>query len=291
MNYYKTLELENSATSDEIKKSYRKLSLKYHPDRNGGTDNKKIQEINEAYETLSDPQKKQAYDFELNFSGMGMQGMGMGMPGMHGMPFPMDSIFEQLFFGNSDESPNIRIFHNGMQIDKPTPIIKTVEIDMDMVLTGGNVPVEIERWIFEGEKVFEKETIYLDIPKGIDDNELIILRDKGNIRGKTMGDIKIFIKIINTTKFQRNGLDLMYEKTISLKDALCGFSFDLKYINGKKYTINNQKGNIIPPNFKKIITNMGLERNGYVGNLIISFHVQFPENLSIENINKIECLF
>lgn len=287
MNYYKTLELENNATHDEIKKSYRKLSLKYHPDRNVGTDNKKIQEINEAYETLSDPQKKQAYDFELNFSGMqGMQGMGM-----HGM-FPMDSIFEQLFFGReSDESPNIRIFHNGMQIDKPTPIIKTVEIEMDMVLTGGNVPVEIERWIFEREKVFEKETIYLDIPKGIDDNELLILRDKGNIRGKSTGDIKIFIKIINTTKFQRNGLDLMYEKTISLKDALCGFSFDLKYINGKKYTINNQKGNIIPPNFKKIISNMGLERNGYVGNLIISFHVQFPENLSLEIINKIEeCL-
>lgn len=288
MNYYKILELENTATHDEIKKSYRKLSLKYHPDRNGGTDNKKIQEINEAYETLSDPQKKQAYDFELNFSGQGIQ----GLHGMHGMPFPIDSLFEQLFFGRDDESPNIRIFHNGMpmQLDKPTPIIKTIEINMEMVLTGGNVPVEIERWIFEGEKVFEKETIYVDIPKGIDDNELIILRDKGNIRGKMTGDIKIFIKIINTTKFQRNGLDLLYEKTISLKDALCGFSFDLKYINGKKYTINNQKGNIIPPNFKKIISNMGLERNGYVGNLIISFHVQFPENLPIEIIDKIDHL-
>ena len=287
MDYYKILELENNATHEEIKKSYRKLSLKYHPDRNGGTDNKKIQEINEAYEILGDPAKKQAYDFELNFSEQGMQ----GMRGMH-MPFPMDSIFEQLFFGRDmDDSPNIRIFHNGMQIDKPTPIIKTVEIEMSMVLTGGNIPVEIERWIYEGEKVFEKETIYLDIPKGIDDNELLVLREKGNVRGKMVGDIKIFIKVNNSTKFQRNGLDLLYEKTISLKDALCGFSFDLKYINGKKYTINNQKGNIIPPNFKKIISNMGLERNGYVGNLIISFHVQFPENLSIENINKMEeCL-
>ena len=285
MDYYKILELENNATHEEIKKSYRKLSLKYHPDRNGGTDNKKIQEINEAYEILGDPAKKQAYDFEINFAEQGMQGM-------RGMPFPMDSIFEQLFFGRDlDDSPNIRIFHNGMQIDKPTPILKTVEIEMSMVLTGGNIPVEIERWIYEGEKVFEKETIYLDIPKGIDDNELLVLREKGNVRGKMVGDIKIFIKVNNSTKFQRNGLDLLYEKTISLKDALCGFSFDLKYINGKKYTINNQKGNIIPPNFKKIISNMGLERNGYVGNLIISFHVQFPENLSIENINKMEeCL-
>ena len=138
MDYYKILELENNATHEEIKKSYRKLSLKYHPDRNGGTDNKKIQEINEAYEILGDPAKKQAYDFEINFAEQGMQGM-------RGMPFPMDSIFEQLFFGRDlDDSPNIRIFHNGMQIDKPTPILKTVEIEMSMVLTGGNIPVEIE---------------------------------------------------------------------------------------------------------------------------------------------------
>jgi len=175
MDYYKILELENNATHEEIKKSYRKLSLKYHPDRNGGTDNKKFQEINEAYETLGDAAKKQAYDFELNFSsGLGMQGMGMhgmGMHGMQGMPFPMDSIFEQLFFGrDSDDSPNIRIFHGmPMQLDKPTPIIKTVEIEMDMVLTGGNIPVEIERWIFEKEKVFEKAWINPVIKNRIND--------------------------------------------------------------------------------------------------------------------------
>uniref|UniRef100_A0A6C0HTU6 J domain-containing protein n=1 Tax=viral metagenome TaxID=1070528 RepID=A0A6C0HTU6_9ZZZZ len=285
MDYYKILEVDNNATQEEIKKSYRKLSLKYHPDRSGNNDNKKIQEINEAYEILGDEAKRQGYDFELKFPLMG------GMGGMGGMPFPMENLFEQIFFGNS-ESPNIRVFQGFPTLDKPTPIIKTFEINMDVVLTGGNVPIEIERWIFQnGEKQFEKETIYLDIPKGIDDNELLILRDKGNIKDKNIGDIKIFIKVNNNTKFQRNGLDLFYEKTISLKDALCGFSFDLKYINGKKYTINNQKGNIIPPNFKKIIPNMGIERNGYVGNLIISFSVHFPENLSTEIIDKIkDCL-
>ena len=279
MDYYKILEVERNATQEEIKKSYRKLSLKYHPDRTGNSsDNKKIQEINEAYEVLGDETKRQIYDCEINFP---MQGP------MQGMPFPMENLFEQIFFGRD---ANIRIFHGFP--DKPTPIIKTIEITMETVLTGGNVPIEIERWLFQnGEKHFEKETIYLDIPKGIDDNELIILKDKGNIRDKNVGDIKIFIKINNTTKFQRIGLDLYYEKTISLKDSLCGFSFDLKYINGKKYTINNQKGNIIPPNFKKIIPNMGIERNGYVGNLIISFNVHFPENLSIDVIDKIkECL-
>ena len=141
MDYYKILEVERNATQEEIKKSYRKLSLKYHPDRTGNSsDNKKIQEINEAYEVLGDETKRQAYDCEINFP-------------MQGMPFPMENLFEQIFFGRD---ANIRIFHGFP--DKPTPIIKTIEINMETVLTGGNVPIEIERWLFQnGEKQFEKE--------------------------------------------------------------------------------------------------------------------------------------
>jgi DnaJ family protein A protein 2 len=74
------------------------------------------------------------------------------------------------------------------------------------------------------------------------------------------------------------------EKSISLKDALCGFSFDIKYINGKSYTINNSSGNIIPANYHKMIPNMGLERNNHKGNLIIIFNVEFPEKLTPEQI-------
>lgn len=296
-NFYNILEINENATQDEIKKSYRKLSLKHHPDRNGNSPEcvEKIQKINEAYETLGDEKKRKSYDYDLKHPGMqGLQGMhGMpGMHGMHGMSFGMDNIFEHLFFG-MEESPNIRIFHNGMRIDKPTPIIKTIEIEIEQVLTGGNIPIEIERWFVDnGLKIFETETIYVDIPKGVDDNEIIILRERGNVsREKISGDIKIFIKIINKTQFQRNGLDLIYDKTISLKDSLCGFSFDLKYINGKKYTINNQIGNIISPGYKKVIPKMGLEREGHHGNLIIVFHIQFPESLPMDKILQIkECL-
>ena len=108
-----------------------------------------------------------------------------------------------------------------------------------------------------------------------------------NIATFTTGYIQ-FIKINNNTEFQRNGLDLIYNKTITLKESLCGFSFDLKYINGKKYTINNHSGNIITPNFKKIIQKMGLERNEHHGNLIIVFNVQFPESLEANVIEKLK---
>jgi DnaJ-class molecular chaperone len=291
MNFYSLLEINEDASIDDIKKSYRRLSLKYHPDRNKNNPDfvKKFQEINEAYETLSDVRKREMYDCEQRGE-LGLDGFNFG-----GFGFPMEQMFEMF----ERDGPNIRIFHNGMPIhiqktlEKPIAIMKTVTIDIEKVLTGGNIPIEIERWTVDnGLKLFEKETIYLDIPKGIDDNEIIILRERGNIsKEKIAGDIKIFIKINNDTDYQRNGLDLIYTKMITLKDALCGFSFDLKYINGKKYTINNNMGNIITPNFKKIIPKMGLERDGHVGNLIIIFQIQFPEKLSEEMITKIKtCL-
>jgi DnaJ family protein A protein 2 len=160
---------------------------------------------------------------------------------------------------------------------------------MEQVLTGSTIPLEIERWILEnGIKVHENETIYVTVPQGIDDNELIILRDKGNIVNEQIkGDVKVFVKIINETEFKRSGLDLILEKNISLKDALCGFTFEIKFINGKSYTLNNNKGNIIPPEYKKVYPNMGLTREEHKGNMIIHFHIDFPEKLTDEQIAKI----
>ena len=103
---------------------------------------------------------------------------------------------------------------------------------MELVLTGSTIPLEIYRWILEnGIKVHETETIYVTVPQGIDDNEMIILRDKGNVINETVkGDVKVFVKIINETEFKRSGLDLILERNISLKEALCGFTFEIKFI-------------------------------------------------------------
>ena len=204
-------------------------------------------------------------------------------------------------FGGMGMPPgaNIRIFRSGpggnninitQQPSKPAPIIKTVEINMEQVLTGTTVPIDVERWIVEkGIKVFEKETVYITIPQGIDEGEIILLRDKGNIINENLkGDIKIFVKIENNTLFKRSGLDLILEKNISLKESLCGFSFEIKYINGKSYTLHNNSGNIIPSEFRKILPNMGITRDGHIGNMIIIFHVDFPEKLKEEQINKLK---
>ena len=69
----------------------------------------------------------------------------------------------------------------------------------------------------------------------------------------------MFLTVENSSEFVRKGLDLIYRKSISLCDALCGFTFDINHINGQTYTINNKLDNIITPNFRKEIPNLGIE--------------------------------
>jgi DnaJ-class molecular chaperone len=301
-NFYNILGVSENSTKDEIKKAYRSLQMKYHPDKNHGSQEciTMTQKINEAYETLSDEEKKQQYDMTRNNPFMRMDSHGP-----HNMDVPLNDIFNMMFggtnmFGGISGMPGmpaggkIHIFHGGpmnMQqaMNKPIPIMKSLQITMEHVFNGASLPLEIERWILQnGTKIFEKETIYIDIPQGIDENEMIILRDRGNvISDQVKGDIKINILIQNNTAFKRSGLDLILDKTITLKEALCGFSFELNYINGKSYTLNNNKGSIVPSEYKKLYQGMGLKRGEHKGNMIIIFHVDFPVILSTEQIDKL----
>jgi DnaJ-class molecular chaperone len=297
-NYYTILGVDEKSTKDEIKKAYRGLQMKYHPDRNQGNKDciNMTQKINEAYETLSDEQKRREYDVIRNnpFMKMGSNGnMNMNM-NMNNANIPLNDIFNMMFGGNFQNGAKVHIFHGGNMnvqnaLNKPVPLMKSLQINMSQVFTGVSLPLEVERWTMENNtKVFEKETIYVDIPPGIDNNEMIVLRDKGNIISENCkGDVKVNILVQNNTAFKRSGLDLILDKKITLKDALCGFTFNLDYINGKNYTLNNNKGSIVPPEYKKMYPGMGLKRGEHKGNMIIQFHVEFPEKLSIEQIDKL----
>lgn len=304
-DFYKVLGVSKDSNQEEIKKAYRKLSLKHHPDKNGGNDTK-FKNISEAYETLGDEGKRQMYNMQQNNPFANMGGMG-GMGDMRGGG--ADEFLNMLFGGMggmggmgginfANMGPNVRIFRNGVQVNaKPEPLIKKIIITLQDSFNGTKVPIEIERNIRTNNvNTKEVERVYIDIPMGIDDNEMIILRGKGNIINDSRGDVKIHVTIKNNTEFVRKGLDLYYTKTISLKDALIGFTFDLHHISGKKYTINNN-GTVITGDYKKMVRNMGMKRerphpaSPMVGNLIISFKIDFPKELTKEQREAIEKVF
>jgi len=291
MSLYEKLGVDKSANADDIKKSFRKLSMKYHPDRPDGNE-QKYKEINNAYDILSDEQKRKQYDMEQQFGQRGahpMRGDDMSnifnmMFGMGGAPMSGMHNINEMFQGNM--GPGVRIFHNGRPVhvrpQKPEPIKKVVIITLDEAFNGTKKQVEIERWIMRNNiKIQETENLYIDIPKGIDSNEIILIRNRGHaVSDQLKGDIKLHIQLKPHSTFKRQGIDLFLHKKITFKDSLCGFQFQMKHIDNKTYSINNQPGKILYPGFKKIVNGLGIQRDNSKGNLVIVFDIDYPEILN-----------
>jgi DnaJ homolog subfamily B member 4 len=310
--HYEVLGVSDTATDTEIKKAFRSLSLKYHPDRNSSSDAvQKMQEISGAYDILKNEDTKQKYDMELKtginmnnmpnmnefndinnifsmmFNGMGgMENMGNHMHGMSGMP----------------GMPGVRIFQNGMpganfnirtQVHRnrmPEIINKRVSISLEQAFTGCVIEVEIDRAIERNNEVSrEKEEMYINIPSGIYHNEVITIHEKGHVLNSMVGNINITVLIENNTEFIRQDLNIIMKKKITLKESLCGFVAEFTYLNGKRLSLNNKDNiTVIKPDFKRVIPNMGINRENKIGNLIIHFDVEFPENLDKETREQID---
>jgi DnaJ family protein B protein 4 len=320
-DYYEILGVSRDASEAEIKKAYRSMSLKYHPDRNPSEEAKtKIQEINAAYEVLGDESKKRNYDMGgtgedgppgggpfgpgggFHFGGpfgghpfahmssmneftdindiFNMMGMGMGMGGMS--------------FGGGPGGPSIRIFRNGVpMVQKPEPIRMEIELTLEQVYFG--VPafsITIDRVVVvQHIQSQEKEILTIPIPAGIEGNEVIVLQDRGHvIQDKVKGDVHIAIKIQESSAFIREGMDLHYTKSITLKECLCGFSCEIPHLNGKMLRLNHSgSSHVIKQGDVKTIPGFGMQREGRpTGNLLVDFKVTFPEKLTEEQIAAIQ---
>ena len=298
-DYYQILGVSSDASDVEIKAAYRKLSLELHPDKNKSTGKdttEQFQQIGEAYNTLKDPQTRKMYDMKQNGSPFldgdpfhafhmgggfpGMHGMHGGIHGFHSMPgmhHDVNNIFETLFSGMG--GPNIRIFHNGVPVNfKPPPVERKIQISLEQAFSGVGMALELEK---EG----GKETVFINIPKGIDTNERIVLPEKGNVSHNMRGDIHLHIEIDNHALFTRKQNDLYCKKTITLKEALCGFMIEIPHLNGKMLRLNNQTNlSVIKPGYQKEIGGYGMTENG---KLIIEFEIQFPESLTSSQIEKL----
>jgi DnaJ-class molecular chaperone len=299
-NLYELLGVANDADESQIKKAYRTLSLKYHPDRNSSEEaTAKFQQINEAYETLKDPELRKKHDMQgamnenFNFNdadnfndinnifNMMFNGMHPGMPGMHGSNHRVN-IFQNGQPGH---------FHTQFKYSNRIETInKQISISLDQCYNGCVYPIHIERTITKNnETEQESETIYVNIPSGINSGETIVLHEHGNIFNSIKGPVHINIQVSKHDIFIRDGLDLILNKQISLKESLCGFIIEINHLNGKKFSINNTTNvSVIKPNFKKIFQGLGMKRETTNGNLIVNFTIEFPDELTTEQIELLK---
>jgi curved DNA-binding protein len=277
MDYYSTLGVGRNASQDEIKKAYRSLAMKHHPDRGG--DEATFKKISEAYDTLSDPKKKEIVDLGGDPK---QQGGGFGGHSFNQGPFEfhfgagghpgMDDIFAGFGFGARPARKN-----------------RTLNIHVDItlldVLTGKELSAEIT---IPG--TGKRKMINISIPAGIEHGQQIRYEGMGDdaIRDLRPGDLIVNVNVIPHPKFKREHVNLVLEHAISVWDAILGSQTNIETLDGKTLTIN------IPPgtNQGTILSCRGegipAMRTRNRRNLLIYIKVEIPKNLSQLQIEKIK---
>ena len=318
MNYYEILGVKRTSTEDEIKKAYRKMSFEKHPDKNPNSKDEYVK-INEAYDTLKDKNRRRIYDFNnLDNNVVDYENIGVNMDFNNFLSEMLSSAIDKgvkkgkgkqinefaAVFGMPGKDENVQFdpsifmnpsmsFNNGNLFDElPDDIVVEQVITYQQSYNGCSIPILIEREIVKGRmRKTEGETIYINIDKGVDENELINISKKGNIKDGTASDVKVKVLLEKHPEYSRRGIDLVLHKKISYKESLCGFEFNLEHINGKSIKFTSSRGNVIQNGDEKTIDKLGFHRGELVGNLILSFHVVQPNNLTKEQLKLIEDVF
>lgn len=238
-DYYGVLGLEKSANAEQIKKAYRKLALKYHPDKNQGDKQAedRFKEITEAYAVLSDPQKKQQYDqfgdaaFHQNFSqedifrnaDLNSIFSEFGFGGRGG-----DDIFSQIFGGMGGGHQGCGGHHRPRPV-KGQDYLMRLTIPFRQAVLGGERRVDLDR---NG----QTEQLQVRIPAGVESGQKLRISGKGaaSPAGGPPGDLMLEINITADARFQREGRDLLTSVKVPFTGTCLGTSVNVETLEESK---------------------------------------------------------
>ena len=321
-DYYEVLGLSKSASADEIKKAHRKLVRQYHPDvtKNDPASAEKFKEVQEAYDILSDPTKRQQYD-QFGHAGVGtapppngdpfeafrraQQQGGRGgrttwraSPGVTVEEFDMNdfansgdfgSMFEQLFGGRTGGAGGMGGAPRGGRASararRPEPprgsdIEHPINLTFEQAARGVTLPLQISR---DG----SVETIDVKIPAGVKEGSRVRIRGKGEQTGGEPGDLYIVVHVTPHPYFRREGLDIYLDVPLSAYEAMLGTKVTVPTLDGS-VTVT------IPPGTssgaKLRIKGRGIERADEKGDQFVVIKVLVPRNLDADDKQQVEKL-
>lgn len=270
--FYKLLDVEKNASDSEIKKAYRKLAVRHHPDKGG--DPEKFKEITRAYEVLSDPEKRQKYDR-------------FGEDGVDGEGGDAGDIFDFFNGGRSRGG-------GGRRRQKTKDVVQTLKVTLEQLYNGATKKMAITRQVIDKKKGVqtcedcngrgvkievirmgpmiqqvqsacgacggqgksfktkqEREVLEVMITKGSPDGHKIPFREMADEHPDAdTGDVVFVLKQQEHAVFKRKGADLYIERDISLVEALCGFEMEITHLDGRKLLVKSKPGDIVKPMMK-----------------------------------------
>ncbi|GJN26815.1 hypothetical protein PR202_gb14775 [Eleusine coracana subsp. coracana] len=263
--YYEVLGVSNTANQDELKKAYKKAAIKNHPDKGG--DPEKFKELSQAYEVLSDPEKRDIYDqwggWSQGGNGRRQKGSKSGTPGTcygcHGIG--MRTITRQIGLG---------------MIQQMNTVCPECRGSGEIISDRDRCPSCRANKVVQEKKVLE-----VHIQKGMQHGQKIVFQGEADEAPDTVtGDIVFILQVKEHPRFKRKYDDLFIEHTISLTEALCGFQFVLSHLDGRQLLIKSDPGEIIKPGQHKAINDEGMPQHSrpfMKGHLFVKFNVEFPE--------------